>query len=80
MNADWAEIGITSAAVVRPGPAPAGAFHLEDVHGAAVVPKLADGRKCARSWKISPDVGSDPEFPGLSPRDAEAVRQFDAMR
>jgi hypothetical protein len=25
-------------------------------------------------------VGADPEFPKLSPRDAEAVRQFDARR
>jgi isoleucyl-tRNA synthetase len=79
-DADWAEIAITSAASVRSGPAPAGAFHLEDVHGVAVVSRLAVGRKCARSWKISADVGADPQFPDLSPRDAEAVRQFDAMK
>jgi isoleucyl-tRNA synthetase len=77
-DADWAEIAITSAASLLAGPAPAGAFHLDDVHGVGVVPKLAEGRKCARSWKISSDVGTDAEFPELSPRDAEAVRQFDA--
>ena len=40
--------------------------------------RRAKGTKCARSWKILAEVGSDPEFPELSPRDAEAVRQFDA--
>ena len=47
------------------------------VKGVAVVFKPAQGRKCARSWKISPEVGSDPEFPDITPRDAEAVREWD---
>ena len=34
---------------------PADAFRLPDVPGVAVVPNLAEGRKCARSWKISHD-------------------------
>ena len=51
---------------------------LEDVAGVAVIPGRAEGSKCARSWKILPEVGSDPDYPGLTPRDAEAVRQFDA--
>jgi isoleucyl-tRNA synthetase len=50
------------------------------VPGVAVVFEQAKGTKCARSWKILPEVGSDPEFPELSPRDAAAVRQFDARR
>ncbi len=75
---DWAEIAITSDATLKHGEGPADAYRFEEVAGVAVVPELALGRKCARSWKISPDVGSDPEFPDLSPRDAEAVRQFDA--
>ena len=29
---------------------------------------------CARSWKRRPDVGSDPEYPDLSARDAAVVR------
>jgi len=45
-----------------------------------VVFERAKGMKCARSWKILPEVGSDPEFPELSPRDAEAVRQFDTRQ
>ena len=40
--------------------------------------KLVDRRNdyaaCARSWKRRPDVGSDPEYPDLSKRDAEAVK------
>ncbi|MEM7399466.1 MAG: class I tRNA ligase family protein, partial [Pseudomonadota bacterium] len=74
---DLAEIAITSAATLIAGDGPADAFRLEDVQGVAVVPTRAEGNKCARSWKILADVGTDPEFPTLSPRDAEAVRQFD---
>ena len=37
-----------------------------------------EGKKCARSWRITDDVGADPDFPDLSPRDAAAVREFDA--
>lgn len=32
------------------------------------------GKKCARSWKWDETVGTDPEFPDISRRDAEAVR------
>ncbi len=58
------------------GEGPADAFRLDDVKGVAVVFKPAQGTKCARSWKISPEVGSDPEFPDITPRDAEAVREW----
>ncbi len=75
---DLAEIAITSQASLVEGDAPADAFRLEDVEGVAVVPGRAEGSKCARSWKISPDVGSDSDYPDLTPRDAEAVRQYDA--
>jgi isoleucyl-tRNA synthetase len=76
---DWAEIAITSAATLKAAKAPAGAFTLDEVPGVAVVPGLAKGKKCARSWKILPEVGSDKDFPDLTPRDAAAVREFDAM-
>jgi isoleucyl-tRNA synthetase len=74
---DVAEIMITSAASLETGAAPEGAFTMPEVGGVAVVPNLAEGRKCARSWRIVPDVGSDPEYPELSARDAKAVREFD---
>jgi isoleucyl-tRNA synthetase len=76
---DWAEISITSAAVVKYGAAPEGSFEsMFDAPGVGVVPGLAKGKKCARSWKVSPDVGADKDFPELTPRDAAAVREFDA--
>ncbi|WP_420560999.1 isoleucine--tRNA ligase [Tepidicaulis sp.] len=75
---DLAEISITSQAQLLEGEGPAEAFRLEDVPGVAVVPKRAEGQKCQRSWKILPEVGSVPDYPGLSPRDAEAVREYDA--
>jgi isoleucyl-tRNA synthetase len=77
---DMAEICITSAANVVAGEGPATAFRLEDVAGVAVEPKLAEGKKCARSWKISPLVGSDREYPDVTPRDAKALREFHAAR
>jgi isoleucyl-tRNA synthetase len=44
----------------------------------AVEPLRAEGRKCARSWRILPEVGSDPRYPDLSLRDADAVAAWDA--
>jgi len=77
---DLAEIAITSGARLLLGDGPADAFRLDDVKGVAVVFERAKGTKCARSWKILEDVGTDPEFPELSLRDAAAVRQYDARR
>ena len=77
---DVAELMITSAATLQAGDAPAGAFTMPEVAGVAVVPALAQGTKCARSWRIVDDVGADPDFPDLSSRDAAAVREFDARR
>ncbi|MBT5517530.1 MAG: hypothetical protein HOK33_01145, partial [Rhodobiaceae bacterium] len=57
---------------------PADAFSLEDVADVGVVPQMAEGQKCQRSWKISPDVGSVEGYPDLSPRDAAAVADYDA--
>ncbi len=74
---DLAEIAITSGAVLVAEEGPEEAFRLEDVPSVAVVFGRARGIKCARSWKILREVGNDPEFPTLSPRDADAVRAFD---
>ncbi len=73
---DLAEISITSGVMLIEGKGPQDAFRLEAVPGVAVVFKPAQGRKCARSWKITPEVGSNPEFPDITPRDAEAVREW----
>lgn len=79
-NIDMAEITITSQATVTVGNAPTDAFALSDVENVGVVFVLAEGEKCARCWKILPDVGSDPEFKGISKRDADAVRYYMAQR
>ena len=58
------------------GAGPADAFRLSEVPEVAVIPKLAEGVKCARSWRITTDVGSDPEYPDVSARDAAALREL----
>ncbi|MBB3770693.1 isoleucyl-tRNA synthetase [Angulomicrobium tetraedrale] len=73
---DLAEVCITSDAHLMPDAGPKEAFRLPDVPGVAVVPAKAVGEKCARSWKISPLVGSDPDFPDVTPRDALALREL----
>ena len=77
---DPAEVFRTSQATLASGEGPAGAFRLEAVPGVAVEPLKAEGRKCARSWRILPEVGSDPAYPDLSLRDADAVAWWDAQR
>jgi isoleucyl-tRNA synthetase len=70
---DFAEVCITSGIKVIAGVGPAEAFNLDNV---AVVSHKAEGQKCARSWKISKDIGQDKDFPDITPRDAEAVREW----
>ncbi len=86
-NADWrttltglnmADICITSQITVLDKAAPPDAFTLADVGDVGVVPQPAKGKKCRRSWKILPDVGTVAGFPDLTPRDADAVSKFDA--
>ena len=79
-DVDLAEVSITSGATLVEGEGPPDAFRLPDVRGVAVVPALAEGRKCARSWKISTAVGSDPQYPDVTPRDAQALREWKALR
>ena len=80
LDIDLAEVAITSAATLVEGEGPPTAFRLPDVPDVAVVPGLAEGRKCARSWKISAAVGSDPQYPDVTPRDAQALREWKAWR
>ncbi|MDO8901414.1 MAG: class I tRNA ligase family protein, partial [Phenylobacterium sp.] len=77
---DAAEVFRTSQATLVSGEGPAGAFRLAESPAVAVEPLRAQGRKCARSWRILPEVGEDPRYPDLSLRDAEAVAAWDAAR
>ena len=80
VDVDLAEISITSAATIVEGAGPPDAFRLDEVAGVAVDVQLAQGKKCARSWKILPSVGLDPAYPDVSPRDARALREWEIMR
>ncbi|MHC4716660.1 MAG: class I tRNA ligase family protein, partial [Planctomycetota bacterium] len=55
----------------------------EAVEGAGpIAVRVADARdkyaRCARSWKRRPDVGSEPDYPDLSARDARVVKTLNA--
>jgi isoleucyl-tRNA synthetase len=79
VDIDLAEVCITSNAMVTNEAAPPDAFRLNEVPGVAVVVEKAAGTKCARSWKILAEVGADPEYPDVSPRDARALREWKAL-
>ncbi|GJE16681.1 isoleucine--tRNA ligase [Methylobacterium marchantiae] len=76
---DFSEVCITSGITIVEGEGPEQAFRLDDVRGVAVVSGSAKGRKCARSWRVSETVGSDPDYPDVTPRDAQALREWDAL-
>jgi isoleucyl-tRNA synthetase len=80
VDTDLAEVCITSACTLVEGEAPIDAFRLADVPGVAVVSKPAEGTRCARSWKILPSIGFDPDYADVSPRDAKALREWETMR
>jgi isoleucyl-tRNA synthetase len=75
---DAAEVFRTSQAVLTDIGGPVDAFRLSEADGVSVEPLKAQGAKCARSWRILPEVGTDARYPDLSPRDADAVAWWDA--
>ena len=78
-SVDFADICITSAITIVAGEAPAHAFRLDDVHGVAVTSEKASGVKCARSWRYFDPTTADPEFPDITPRDAQAMREWENL-
>jgi isoleucyl-tRNA synthetase len=71
---DAAELFITSGATLSGDAAPADAFRLEgDAADVAVVPAKAGGAKCARCWRILPEVGTVPSYKYLCQRCADVV-------
>jgi isoleucyl-tRNA synthetase len=70
---DLAELCITSAATVRQGQPPDGAFTLPDVEGIAVVVAMASGERCERCWRVLPEVGHVPGHADLCHRCAEVL-------
>ncbi len=76
---DFEEICITSGIEIVAGEGPQDAFRLPEVAGVAVEPRLAEGVKCARSWRVTQDVGSDSAYPDVSARDAAALHELAAL-
>ncbi|HBT51283.1 MAG TPA: isoleucine--tRNA ligase, partial [Petrotoga sp.] len=35
----------------------------------------AEGKKCERCWKVDPNTGKDPEFPGVCPRCSKVLKE-----
>ena len=77
---DLAELFITSGATLITGAGPQDAFRPETRQGVAVVVKRAAGRKCARSWKYFDPATADPDYPQVTPRDAKALREWQARQ
>ena len=76
---DMAEVAITSGFERRPyALAPENAFRLPNEKDVAVAIAPVAGRKCARSWRYSEEVGTDPDYPDVTLRDAAALREYDA--
>jgi isoleucyl-tRNA synthetase len=61
---DAASLFITSSATLSSDAAPDGAFRLDAIDDVAVVVAVADGEKCARCWKITPEVTADVDICG----------------
>jgi isoleucyl-tRNA synthetase len=70
---ELADLFITSGLRFEGSKRPTGAFTLEDVPGVAVVPEIAQGKKCGRCWKILDNVGSNMKHPEACPRCADAA-------
>jgi isoleucyl-tRNA synthetase len=74
---DFAEICITSDIAIEFGtPAPETAFRLPDAPDVGVIVELAQGLKCARSWRYFDPTTASSDFPDVTPRDAEALREL----
>jgi isoleucyl-tRNA synthetase len=70
---DLAELSITSAAGVVCEKVPADAFVLPDVAAVGVRVSPAPGERCARCWRVLPEVGERAEHPDLCRRCADVV-------
>jgi isoleucyl-tRNA synthetase len=77
---DFAEVCITSDIAIEFGtPAPEKAFRLAESPDVGVVVERAQGVKCARSWRYFDASTALPDFPDVTPRDGEALRELKAL-
>jgi isoleucyl-tRNA synthetase len=74
---DFAEVCITSDIAIEFGaPMPDTAFRLPEAADVGVVVERARGVKCARSWRYFDPATASPDFPDVTPRDAQALREL----
>jgi isoleucyl-tRNA synthetase len=77
---DFAEVCITSEIAIELGTAiPEAAFRLPEATDVGVVVERAKGVKCARSWRYFDPATAEPDFPDVTPRDAEALRELKTL-
>ncbi len=77
---DFAEVCITSDIAIEFGtPMPETAFRLPDAPDVGVIVERAQGLKCARSWRYFDPTTASPDFPDVTPRDAEALRELKGL-
>ena len=70
---EWAELAIVSRLTLSTAAAPAGAFQHPERADVAVAFVRAEGEKCARCWRVLPEVGAVAAHPALCRRCADAV-------
>ena len=78
-NLDCAEIVITSDVTMIDDPAPLNAFVLEDIDDVGVVSEIAKGNKCARCYRVLPEVGTILGYEMACGRCADAVARYLAL-
>lgn len=67
---------VSDVAVGAAQDAPADAVKAEEVEGLSIVVESAPGEKCERCWRISTELGTDPEHPTTCPRCAEVLKNL----
>ena len=75
---DWAELCIVSKARVRSCEGPPDATRDPAYPEVAVGVRKACGHKCARCWRILPEVGDNPPYPQTCRRCADVLQTADA--
>ncbi|MDA8049811.1 MAG: isoleucine--tRNA ligase [Rhodospirillales bacterium] len=71
--AEWAELAIVSAVSLTDAAPAEDAYRLPEVPGVVVSFGPAEGGKCARCWKVLPEVGLEQRHPRLCRRCTDAV-------
>jgi isoleucyl-tRNA synthetase len=76
-SVDFAEVCITSDIAIEFGtPMPETAFRLPEAPEVGVIVERARGVKCMRSWRYFDPATASPDFPDVTPRDAQALREL----